>query len=233
MVSAADVPIEAVAWSKAHRIIRSIYPPIDLFEDIADPADWELIASAEAKTNPRVRDEIGAIHAVPVARRVGGAGASAVMAPFVHFSRERPSRFSDGSYGVYYAGDRFEVALYETVYHFEAFMRRTQEPPTQSDFRELVGTVDARLHSLCGAGWTAALDPTSYGASQPLGRALRAEGSSGIVYPSVRFPTGFAVALFWPDVPAIPVQGRHLLYHWDGGRADRYLVYGESHWRPL
>ena len=38
-----------------------MYPPIDLFEDIADPADWELIAAAEAKTNPRVREEIGAI----------------------------------------------------------------------------------------------------------------------------------------------------------------------------
>lgn len=27
-----------VQWPKTYRIIRSIYPPIDLFEDIADPA---------------------------------------------------------------------------------------------------------------------------------------------------------------------------------------------------
>ena len=28
---------------------------------------------------------------------------------------DRPSGFSDGSYGVYYAGDRFDVALAETA----------------------------------------------------------------------------------------------------------------------
>ena len=37
-----------------------MYPPIDVFEDVADPADWELIAAAEAKTNPRVRAPSGA-----------------------------------------------------------------------------------------------------------------------------------------------------------------------------
>ena len=55
-----------------------------MFEDIADPADWELIAAAEAKTNPRVRDEIGAIHLVPPERRVAGPGANWAMAPFCH-----------------------------------------------------------------------------------------------------------------------------------------------------
>jgi hypothetical protein len=67
-------PISKINWRISHRIIRSIYPPIALFEDIADPADWELIASLEAKTNPRVRDEIGDISLVPIERRVAGPG---------------------------------------------------------------------------------------------------------------------------------------------------------------
>lgn len=45
--------------------MRAIYPPVNLFEDIADPADWELIATAEAKTDFAVRDPVGAIHLVP------------------------------------------------------------------------------------------------------------------------------------------------------------------------
>lgn len=53
----------------------------------ADPADRELIASGEAKTNPRVRDQIGQIALVPKERRVSGPGASWVMAPFTHVSR--------------------------------------------------------------------------------------------------------------------------------------------------
>ena len=35
-----------VRWKQAYRIIRSIYPPVDLFEDIADPRDWEALADA-------------------------------------------------------------------------------------------------------------------------------------------------------------------------------------------
>lgn len=229
-----DPPVTRVDWPKAHRIIRSIYPPIDLFEDIADPGDWELIASAEAKTNPRVRDMIGAIHLVPVERRVSGLGASWVMAPFTHVSPERPSRFSDGSYGVYYAGDQFEVALRETVFHFERFMASTDEPPGQAAYRELVGELDATLHDLRhDPSHAPCLDPNDWQQSQRLAARLRADNSDGIVYPSVRWPKGNAAAAFWPDVVGIPIQGRHLSYRWDGRRADAYLVHGEDDWVRL
>lgn len=33
------VPVRRVTWSRTARIIRTIHPPVDLFEDIADPAD--------------------------------------------------------------------------------------------------------------------------------------------------------------------------------------------------
>ena len=81
-----NIPATQVVWPQAHRIIRTIHPPIDLFEDLADPADWEALASAEAKTNPRVMDQIGNLGLVPVERRVGGDGASFLMAPFVSMS---------------------------------------------------------------------------------------------------------------------------------------------------
>ena len=83
-----------IQWPRAVRIIRSLYPPVDLFEDIADPADWPLLISAEMKTNPRLMDIIGDVALVPPDRRVGGRGASYLMAPFTHVSPDRPSRFS-------------------------------------------------------------------------------------------------------------------------------------------
>lgn len=228
-------PRSRVRWRRAFRLIRSIYPPVSLFEDIADPADWELLAEAEAKTNPRVRDEMGTIHLVPPARRVSGPGASWVMAPFCHISRDRPSRFSDGGYGVYYAGNCFEVALAETVYRFGLFMAATDEEPATADYRELVGRIDAQLHDLRDAdAFRAALDPGDYIAGQTLAAELRENhASNGIVYPSVRYPGGEAVAAFWPDVAGIPVQARHLCYRWDGRRVDAWLVYGEENWRPV
>ena len=66
--------VARISWPRTWRVIRAIFPPIALFEDIADPADWEAIASAEAKTNPRVAESVGMLDLVPPARRVSGPG---------------------------------------------------------------------------------------------------------------------------------------------------------------
>lgn len=223
MIETGDIPISRVEWKGAVRIIRSAFPPIDLFEDIADPADWPLLISAEQKTNPRIMATIGNLDLVPADRRVGGNGASCLMAPFTHVSTDRPSRFTDGSYGVLYVGDRFETALFETIHHHVRFMARTREAAGwTSQFREIVMTVDADLHDLraSGVGLAPALHPDSYTASQNLAAQLRGAGSDGIAYPSIRHAGGECVALFYPDRASNPIQGRHLDYHWDGERVD-------------
>lgn len=208
-----------VSWPKTYRIIRSIYPPIDLFEDIADPRDWEALVSAEAKTNPRLRLEVGDLGKVPASRRVAGPGASYVMAPFVHCSPLRPGRFTDGTYGIYYAGDSEKVALAETIHHHGKFMAATAEAPGwTSDFRVLVGSVDRMLDDVNAL--PSCLDPDDYAPSQELGRQLRSSGSDGLTWGSVRMPGGHCIGAFWPDVVSIPVQGRHYCYHWNGSRVD-------------
>jgi hypothetical protein len=219
----ADIPVSRVEWKGAVRIIRSAFPPIDLFEDIADPADWPLLISAEQKTNPRIMATIGNLDLVPVERRVGGAGATYLMAPFTQVSTDRPSRFTDGSYGVLHVADRFETALFETIHHHARFMGRTREAPGwTSQFREIVMSVNADLHDMRSAAGepVPALDPDNYVASQALARALRGSGSDGIAYPSVRHPGGECVALFYPDCASNTLQGRHVDYHWDGARVD-------------
>lgn len=225
MIDPASLPVAGIEWRGAVRIIRSIFPPIDLFEDIADPADWPLLIAAEQKTNPRLMETIGNLDLVPAERRVSGPGASWLMAPFTHVSPDRPSRFSDGSFGVLYVGDRFEVALLETIHHHARFMLATAQPPGwTSQFREIVLEVDAELHDIRPLGAEAApvLDPADYDASQVLGIGLRGLGSAGIAYPSVRCPGGECAGLFYPDGASHPVQGRHLDYHWNGERVDLY-----------
>ena len=201
MIDFGAVPLAEVKWPSAVRIIRSLYPPIDLFEDIADPADWPLIISAEQKTNPRLMETIGNLDLVPPGRRVAGPGASYLMAPFTHISVDRPSRFSDGSFGILYAGNSFEVALFETIFHHNRFMARTNEPAGwTSQFREIVLSIDARLHDIRGGDPTflSALDPGNYAQSQALGARLRALGSDGIAYPSLRYPGGECVGTLLP-----------------------------------
>ena len=214
--------VSQIKWTGAVRIIRSAYPPIDLFEDIADPADWPLLISAEQKTNPRLMETIGNLDLVPTERRVGGSGASYLMAPFTHVSADRPSRFTNGRYGVLYAGKVFETALFETIYHHALFMVRTAEAPGwTSQFREIILSVNANLHDLrtIGLGHPT-LHPDHYGPSQELAIGLKASGADGLVYPSIRHFGGECAALFYPNCASDPVQGRHLDYHWDGQRVD-------------
>jgi hypothetical protein len=223
VIAAANVPACEVRWKGARRIVRSLHPPIDLFEDIADPEDWPLIIAGEMKTNPRLAQAIGNIDLVPPQRRVSGAGATYLMAPFTHTSPDRPSRFSDGHLGVLYVARTFETALAETIHHHERFMVATaQAPGWTSQFRELVLDVAAELHDVRGdeAGFSVLRSPDDYSASQVLAATLRASGSEGLVYPSVRDPGGECVALFYPDLASNVRQGRHLDYHWNGQRVD-------------
>ena len=129
-------------------IIASRYPPINLFERLtADTAAWDALMALEQLTNPRVRDEVGDIALVPPDDRVSGPGASYVMAAFTHIN-PKGSRFSDGSFGVYYAAAALETAIAETVFHFEAFARDSADPPRSEDMRVLVGTVAAELEDV-------------------------------------------------------------------------------------
>jgi hypothetical protein len=208
-----------IRWPQTFRIIRSIYPPIDLFEDIADPRDWEALVSVEAKTNPRVRFEVGDLGKVPAHRRVAGSGASLVMAPFVHCSPLRPGRFTNGTYGIYYAGDSEDVALAETIHHHAKLMAATEESAGwTSDFRVLIGSVDCDLDDVNAI--PDVLDPNDYAPSHSEGRRLRAAGSNGLTWNSIRMPGGKCLGALWPDVVSIPTQGRHYCYHWNGARVD-------------
>lgn len=61
--------------------------------------------------------------------RVGGSGSTAIMAAFTHIAV--PSRFTDGRYGVYYAGLNLASAVVESVFSRARFLAVTvQEPQT-------------------------------------------------------------------------------------------------------
>jgi RES domain len=222
-----------IDWPEAWRIIPSRFPPIQLFERVSNnPDTWDTLATLEQATNPRFRDEVGDISLVPPHRRVGGPGATWVMAPFTHMN-PKGSRFSNGSYGIYYAARDLKTAIRETIYHFEFFARDSHDPPRREDMRVLLGKVSHNFDNLAVSKRNAILDPNSYAASQPFGMARREAGSNGIHYPSVRHSGGRCIAAFWPDVVSIPIQERHLQYDWDGKRVTRYFDFRIEEWTDL
>lgn len=218
-------PKKHVIWPKYFRLINSAFPTIDLFEDIAGPADWLLLGSAESKTNPRVADTIGNLDLIPPTRRVRGDGATYVMTPFTHISPDWAGRFHDGTFGAFYGADSFETALAETMYHTAKFCAATEEKPGWiADKRELIGRIDAELIDICD-GYNVLLDEADYAASQAFARKVRDDGEEGILYPSVRNAGGLCFAAFFPDVMRPPIQARHISYHWDGSRIDMIKDY--------
>jgi hypothetical protein len=222
-----------VAWPQAWRIIASRYPPIDLFEALTpDTGVWDALMELEQLTNPRIRDEVGDIRLVPIEDRVAGPGASYVMAAFTHLN-PKGSRFSDGSFGVYYAAHELETAIAETIHHFEAFARDSGDPTRTEDMRVLVGEVDEDFDDISALEEpqiSQVLAPSSYTTSQSYAVACRTAGAMGLVYPSVRRPGGECIAAFKPKAVQIPRQERHLQYRWNGERVDRYFDYSVDRW---
>jgi hypothetical protein len=225
-------PTTRVRWAEAFRAINSRYPPVDIFEHIADPGEWDALLRLEQMTNPRIREAAGEIARVPVSERPSGPGASWIMGAFTHLGW--PSRFSDGSYGVYYAARALETAVQETAYHFGRFLAATAEPRgTEVEMRVLVSKgIEQRFHDV-RTGHPELHRPDDYRPSQAFAAPLVASGSNGLVFNSVRHEGGTCLAVFRPKAIPCPKQGPHLRYHFDGHRIDRWFRIGETKWRAL
>ncbi len=238
---AEKVPSRRVQWKATYRLILSRFPPIDLFERVGPKEDWHLLVELEGLTNPRIRTDAGNINAVPPDKVVTGTGASIVMAPFTHYSPNRASRFTDGTFGIYYAGHSFSTALLEVSFHMGRFHAATNDPPLTATYRSYKGAINKEMHDIRGGAYAHLLsaDVADYGRSQAFAKVLRSANSNGIVYPSVRHATGQCIAAFWPNVVSIPVQDRHVQIRWGGKAMSGWFEYrtddvtGAPKWKSL
>jgi hypothetical protein len=212
-----NIAVRQMTWMPCWRIIPSRFPPIDLFERVTDPADLEAVLYLESLTNDRLRAEVGQLDLIPPEDRLAGPGTSAIMAAFTH-RNPGGSRFSDGTYGGFYAANTLVTAIAETRYHREQFMRATAEPPMELDMRVYLTDLDKTLHDIRGLrdALPAIYSAHDYSASQALGRRLRDQNSWGIAYDSVRQDGGECVGVFRPPALRNCRQERHLCYVWDG-----------------
>ena len=228
-----DLAVTPLAWTPCHRLIASRYPTVGLYDEIARPEDLDVVFAIEALTNPRLRQARGALSLVPPADRVSGPGATLVMAAFTHLNPEG-SRFSDGSYGVYYAADTLATAVAEVSHHRARFLARTHEPEIDVDLRWIQADLRQPVHDLraiapMSADLSAVYDPDHYAAGQTLGRALRAAGSAALAYHSVRLAGGQCVAVFIPRALSNARPVGHLSLHWDGQRISHWFEKSEPH----
>ena len=188
---------------------------------MTEPQDLEAIFELDGLTNPRLRDQVGNIQLVPPEDRVSGPGTSVIMAAFTHLNPSG-SRFSNGTYGVFYAANNLDTAIAETRHQRERFLRATAQPRMELEMRVYLIDLEGEFHDLRGQKATQPLiyHTDNYVEGQHLGRTLREAGSNGIAYDSVRRIGGECVAVFRPPVLSNVRQERHLCYAWNGRQIE-------------
>lgn len=202
-------------WGQTvHRLVPSHFPPISLFEDVADEADFEILYAVESLTNDRLLDELGDITLVEPGEKLLSAGSTPVMAAFTHIGKA--SRFTSGAFGVYYGGSSLDVAIAETRHHRELFLASTREPDTEITMRQYINSVIAPIADIRGSDFDGLHLPDSYDASQSFAAQQRHAGINGLLYRSVRLEGGECAAVFKPKALTPTTQGCHLRYVWNG-----------------
>ncbi|WP_353980911.1 RES family NAD+ phosphorylase [Salinicola endophyticus] len=220
MVSLEEIPRLPEETRRAHRLVNSKFPPISLFDDVADEREFDALHQLQALTNPRLLTEAGDLGLIDRADiPFGITGCSYAVAPFTHLNTSG-SRFSDGSFGVLYLADCLDTAISEVRHHQEAYWQNV--PDLGFDrfvFRELICEFsEANLLDLCQLPLDDPIfAPDDYTASRALGAAASDQKMPGIRYPSVRQQGAVCWGLMTPRPVHSVVQSAHLEMIWSQG----------------
>lgn len=227
MTDPASLPISEYRHQNAYRLVNGKYPPIHIFDDVAEEADFDALYAVQAITNPRLQTEIGELHRVAPARRPWGIpGCNYALGPFVHLNLNG-SRFSAGDYGVFYCAERMATAIAETRYHQQRYFQAV--PGLKYDrvvMRGLKVCFSARLRNIHQPrrdddNW---YQPDDYRAGQRLGQTLFAADEHGLAYGSVRHAGALCFALLSPHLIESVVPATHYEYLWDGEKIAHVLT---------
>jgi hypothetical protein len=210
------IPITEARLRNTARLVPSRYPVSGILDRVASVDDLPHIFELESWTNDRISTEYGLLHRLPETEWVlGRPMASVIMAAYCH---PRPSggRFNLGDRGAWYAGTELETAHAEVIYHCTQELAEIGVFETFVHMRLYLADFRAPFHDLRGPQGRPYHDPQSYTASQALTRELLADGSSGVLFRSVRRRGGECIACFRPKLVLNVRASHHYEYRWRG-----------------
>jgi hypothetical protein len=200
------------------RNIVSIRSSQDLFDDLtSDPAEWALAQKIEDDIKPPPYRSRTPIIDRPFEDAIWF---NAIGWPFKHW---QASRFSDGSFGIWYGCATAETTVYETTHHWvngfladagferervigERKLFKVACDAALLDFRPLVDQFPKLVHK------------TDYRDAQQIGARLHREGHPGLVTASARQAGGENYAILNPAVLSNPRALCELTYRLGDGR---------------
>ncbi|MGA4532053.1 RES family NAD+ phosphorylase [Ectopseudomonas chengduensis] len=214
-----DLPVLEGESLQAYRLVNSKFPPIALFDDVADAEDFEALYQIQALTNPRLQNEIGRLELIPRDQiPFGIPGCSYATAPFTHVN-PAGSRFSNGNFGVLYLADRMDTAIAEVRHHQERYWSNVPDLNYERFvFRGLTASFsDSGMRDATAMPRSDAIyAPDDYAHSNQLGSELKREGCMGLRYHSVRSTGNICWALMTPRPVTSIIQSAHYEMIWSG-----------------
>jgi RES domain-containing protein len=202
----------AAAPRPSYRLIPSRFPPIGLFDTVARAGDLEAVMELAGWTNDRLVAE--RLRRLPEREWVyGRPNASVVMAAFLH-AAPGGSRFNGPELGAWYAAASVTTAIIEVAHHLRREAVARQMPEMERTFRSYQSysaRLDGRYRDIRGQqqALPELYASASYAASQRFGEALRAIGSDGIIYDSVRHRGGVNVCAYRANKVLEVTQAAH------------------------
>lgn len=203
----------------AWRLINSKFPPIAIFDDVADADEFDALFAIQQLTNPRLQNEVGHLNLLPAEQiPFGITGCSYACAPFTHVNPDG-SRFSDGSFGILYLADKIETAISEVYHHQQKYWQNV--PNLRYDtitMRGLKFEFSAQLVDLSASDNKDIHHPDNYNAARAMGAQLKKTAAQGIQYHSVRKPGAICWALMTPQNVHSAIQASHYEFIYDGSQ---------------
>jgi RES domain-containing protein len=205
-------PARECVFPETHRLIPTKYsrprygqPGTVLACLTEDEGELQDLAELDGATNARLLGEEGLLSGIGVHELLYGVAYSEIVnASFTH-AAPQGGRINNNRRGAWYAGIERETSIAEVAFHKLEQLREVnwqfEEVSTCDDY---LADFAAEFHDLRGGSTrlrkylSAGPIPECYREPQQLASELLERGSNGIVYPSVRRPTGICIVCFRP-----------------------------------
>jgi RES domain len=193
--------ISTIRQDATHRLIPARHDDRSVLHRLAtDEEELQTLFELDGATNDRLLGEANLLSGISVHELLFGIPyAHIVNAAFCH-PHPFGSRFNGSDRGGWYAATELATARAEVTFHKRQELREINwRAPETFVLDDYLADFRADFHDIRDAiAFADCLDPVSYGPSQQLARDLLADGSAGIVYPSVRRAQGTCLVCFRP-----------------------------------
>ena len=183
-------------------------------EDDAHLADLFELDNA---TNERLRGERGLLPGIGIDELVFGVPNASLINAAYTYAHPQGSRFNGPDRGAWYCSFEPETALAEVSFHKSVEYQEIGRFDDSVTYDTLLADFTNEFHDVrADPRFEACLNPDTYVPSQRLATRLMEKGSLGVIYPSVRRPSGTNLACFRPAIVGNVRRGETYRLTWTG-----------------